>query len=150
MVSQQRKRELIRYVKKTLGIKFRYYFANLDYSAEVVPSTAMIGFALEKKQPWQTDTEEEFIGDILHEVVHIWCYRRHKFRSFHNEPRTYAQKRAYLRTAWRAEKWVDREAKRLAKEIFGISYRLVYKTKTDKKWFDKTILDPLREEWGFK
>ena len=131
-------------------MRFRYYFKDMPYSAEVDPCLGIIGFAKSKKQPWQTDSRQEFIGDIMHELVHILWYKQGKFKAYHRWPTTRAQRIAFLATAWRAERAVDLEAKRLTKFFFNMDYKLAYKTKTDKYWFDKTILDPLRVEWGFK
>lgn len=129
-------------------MKFRYYFRDMPFSAEVDPHLGIIGFAKVKNQPWQKDTMEEFIGDIMHELVHIWCWRNGKFRAYHRWPRTRAEKIAHIATAYRAEMWVDREARRLTKMFFGLKYKLLYTdTPSDRNWFDKHYLDPLRKEW---
>lgn len=67
-------------------------------------------------------TRSAMISTFFHELGHIYCWEKKIWKSFHvNKPLQYltkSQKLKYLRTALKAEKWIDRWAEKEMKKHF--------------------------------
>lgn len=150
MASLQTRVKIVRRIRELTGIRFSYRFVDrvpLWGEAAVIPSKAMIFFNRNSKE-----TCAEFASTVLHEVNHIIAYRNRKFWIFHRDtpPTTYRDRKIFLQTALRAERYVDRQACKMFKKLFpGQKYDWSYKKKKDLEWFLDHYLNPRRKEWGF-
>jgi hypothetical protein len=85
--------------------------------------------------------EEKFFSALFHEIGHIHCYRNRIWPAYHyNGILTWAIAKEFKRTAFRAECWVDRWAKKEMKKYFPMlkfdgSYD--FKTKKGKDFLDE-------------
>lgn len=95
------------------------------------------------------------ISTFFHELGHSYCYNNKIWAEYHGAGRVYIRNnryyrtrkslRIYIRTAYRAEQWVDRWAKTEMKKWFPyLKYRAGYTTKEDKKWFYRNHLNFFR------
>ncbi|MEM4379310.1 MAG: hypothetical protein QXL01_01305 [Thermoplasmatales archaeon] len=92
--------------------------------------------------------KNEFVSSVLHEICHIIAKRQNKFRIYHNDwYRNLDQKRAFVRTALRVERYVDKQAGQLMKLFFpGMKYEYGYAKREDVEWLHKYQLSSLKEE----
>jgi hypothetical protein len=84
----------------------------------------------------------------LHEMCHIWCLRRGIYPTYHRDTRckTIKDYQNYLRTAFRAECYVDNMAHKNIQQFFpGIRFIYGYKNKRKVKWFKTEHLQQVRD-----
>jgi hypothetical protein len=84
------------------------------------------------------------ISTFFHEVGHIYCWENKIWKSYHInksiDDLTKDEKRRYVLTALKAERWVEKWAKKEMKKHFtGIKYIAVYSDKLSGEEFSKYI-----------
>lgn len=86
---------------------------------------------------------------FFHELGHIHCLRTGKWKAYHSSFRSYDDKKnyykKYLRTALKAERWVDNWAyNELKKYDKRVSYDFPYSGKEAQQWFYKSHLNSIK------
>lgn len=94
------------------------------------------------------------ISTLFHELGHFYCYDKNIYKEFHHgffrTDITEEQFKSMLRTAIKAERYVDEWAKKKMKEHFPhLRFTYTYRAKNSKKWvndylyssFEKPIID---------
>jgi hypothetical protein len=139
--------KIVKFVRQQTGIDFavRFFPPKKDGTGAFAHlAKKQINFFLSNRC-----TNEEFVSILMHEVSHFVAYRQRKFKIYHrcSAFRNKAEIRAFIRTGWRAELYVDRQASLLQKSLFGSKYKKKRRgyTKADKKWFDDYMFADLRE-----
>jgi hypothetical protein len=105
---------------------------------------------VEAGEKWRS--RSQLMSTLIHEVAHILCSRNKVWNAFHNYPHpsylTEKQILAVLSTAWKAECYVEKMAKRMMAELYpGYLFIIGYgRRKIDKTWFDKEFLGLYRKE----
>jgi len=96
-------------------------------------------------------TKGNFISTLLHECAHVHAYRNKIFLAYHVnksfEEMTIPELETYMRVAWRAERWVEEQAREWMEIMFpGETYWYSYgRVKLNKDWFDKVELREARQ-----
>lgn len=95
----------------------------------------------------------ELLRIFFHELGHIMCIRNGKWDAYHSSFENYYNKnkyyKNYIRTALKAERWVDNWAhNELKKYDKRIKYDFPYSGENGKNWFHKTHLNNIRYEMG--
>ena len=83
---------------------------------------------------------------VMHEICHIICHDIGKYPLFHQVKPVlnWNDAKGVLRTAYRAELYVDKMAEKLFKVCFpGMKYVKSYRTKEIKKFHAETYMKPL-------
>lgn len=125
------KKKAIQIVKEA-GIKItirnlRYYSGSYNYfSNTMILSKRML-------------KTRDFVSAVFHELGHDYCYKKRIYPAYHNLKfdcnLTRKEKKASILTAWKAEQYVDRWARREMKKHFpNIIYKPGYTTEQEKKW----------------
>lgn len=91
----------------------------------------------------------ETLRIFFHELGHIFSLRTGKWKAYHSSLKTYHDKKnyykKYLRTALKAERWVDNWAyNELKKYDKRIKYDFPYYGNDAKKWFYETHLNDIK------
>ena len=78
---------------------------------------------------------------VMHEINHILAYRSGKYRAYHTLVLSSKQEwAAYISTALRAERYVDRHAEKMFNRFYSdLEYRHGYRTKKQVAWFNKWL-----------
>jgi len=124
--------------------KIQGYFGNKDGLYEAYPQESKIYVSL--KEGKYRDSIREFLSSVCHEIGHVLCYRRGKYKSYNGCGRrvrfTKKRVRLWIRTGYKAEKYADRVGKELMKRYFPkIPYNPGYGTKESYIWYHKNYLD---------
>jgi predicted SprT family Zn-dependent metalloprotease len=87
----------------------------------------------------KTHNKHQTISAFFHELAHIVAFRNNKFLEYHTArmKHTYNQKMKILKTAYRAERYVDKLGKNLMKKEFPkykYTAQYSYSKKKHKKW----------------
>lgn len=92
-------------------------------------------------------TKNVFVSLVLHEISHIVAYRQGRFKKYHADNTiTKSDIRALIRTAVRAEIYVDKQAEKLMKGLFpGMRFHRSYRTKEEVAWFHEIFLKSYKE-----
>lgn len=151
MASLSTRIKIVKRIRDLTGIDFDYRFVKrvpLWGEAAVNVLTRMVYFNKNSKE-----TCSQFASTVLHEICHIIAYDNKKFWIFHScvEPKTRRDRRIFLQTALRAERYVDKMASEMFSKLFpGKKYDWSYRKKRDIEWFQEYFLNPCRRDWGFK
>jgi hypothetical protein len=127
---------LIRLAKKKYGLKKVIWVYNKNYlwwgQSQYTEGIVRLNYHALKH-------DDKLKAQVLfHELGHIWCYENGIWESYHQkyEPRTRREKERFLRTALKAERWIDRWAEKKVKEIYPDHiYRWGYLNKENVKLF---------------
>jgi hypothetical protein len=93
----------------------------------------------------------DMLCTFFHEIGHIYCWEKSLWSSYHTHKEldnlTALEKKKYIRTALKAERWVDRWAKKEMKRHFpNIRYNPSYSTDLDAQCFLQSIKKELNYE----
>jgi hypothetical protein len=123
-------KKMVKYVHEILhmyGVKARTHKSVKKSEADCMREIVYIS-------PWQI--EEDFIGSAIHELQHILNKRNGKYPAYHGLKGTKAEYRATILHGVQAEKYTDREARKLFKEHFpGFKYHAGYLHPSGPWWF---------------
>jgi len=88
-----------------------------------------------------------FVTTIFHELGHIHCLRNNKYPIYHlKRPTTKKLRRDIKATALRAELYVDKWGETECNKHFPkLKYDRAYRSKKDKKWFNKFLKKRFKE-----
>ena len=164
MVSERECRKYMRWATRKWGVKSALKDDLLDCSAQVNSGDDAEDLLIELG-PKSRATRAKFLSCLLHEIVHVYAAKMGLFDVFHNQacddPREMTDKQleVTIKTAWRAELWVEQTARKwmaefFPGELFWFSYgRLKGKSRSggwrarEKDWFEKNWLKPYRKEY---
>ena len=82
-------------------------------------------------------TRADIISFFFHECGHEYCKKNNKFKAYHTPKFRYTKKEklAIMRTALRAERYVDKIGQKLMKEYYpNEKYTVSYKSKESQEW----------------
>jgi hypothetical protein len=91
------------------------------------------------------------LSTFFHEIGHVYCYQKGIWKSFHiNKPLedlTNSERKKYIATALKAERWVDRWAEKEMKKHFPrLKYMETYLSEENGKNFSDSIKKMLNYE----
>jgi hypothetical protein len=95
-------------------------------------------------------------SSLLHEINHLVAWDNDKFTAFHHfgtDRGGYGKKYAigYVRTALRAERYIEKLAKRDMAILFpGMKYHETYHTAENVEWFQENEIKTIKKEFGLK
>ena len=125
---------------------FQYRIRRLRYYAQFDVTENLIEI-----DPVTCQSRDIFISSLLHEICHLIAFRTDKFKVFHCQGNVYnglqtRTIRIYLRTALRAERYVDEQAEKMCeKEFPSITFCRSYRDKQSISFLEAD-LEPLRKE----
>jgi hypothetical protein len=139
--------QIVRDIKKRTGVDFTFRFVPMaDTYLEASVDIQKKFIAVNSSIPWD---RAKFISAILHEVSHIIAAKTGVYKIYHSWPVRVKNRAAFFRTALRAERYVDKYAKKMMKDLYpGVRYKPSYFNKKDVIWFNKQLKE-IKEAWGF-
>lgn len=152
MMYERTARRIINQVAKRYGVKI--IVAKMETPGAGACADIVNGVVELDTLKWSTPAH--LASYLLHEVVHILCYREGRYKDFHSSkhPSDMTEKEllAYLSTAWKAERYVERRAQEMMKEVFpGYLFHFAYgRRELAKPWFDETFLGDFKKEYRRK
>ena len=150
-VNKKLQKKLIKEVEKRFKVKVIFVDVGDNCCAQADTGGGVV--ELDRKIA-ASKTVGYFLSALLHEAVHIMAYREGKWKVFHDPKHhdymSISELRTFIATAWRAERWVEKEAQRLLAlhypgAKYWISYGRLKGRERSKDWFDSVFLKPFRE-----
>lgn len=121
-------------------IYYSKYTHKTGYSGQYNVDTRNIKIAL-------VNDERDLIQTYFHELGHGYCIKNGLWKSYHKSTLNNTQEvDLYIRTALKAERWVDKWAEKEMKKHFpDLKYKPYYMEDRFVKWFRDNILNEMKE-----
>ena len=149
MITKRCMRNIMRRLSRRFDVRI-IFDKDMDKDAEAMCDIENRTVELSPKRLNKHISTGRFISAILHEIMHIHAYDLGIFKVFHAtkafEEMSVRELQTYIATAWRAERWVEVNARLLAEDLFpGVRYWDSYgKFKTSNEWVRKTYTSEAR------
>lgn len=146
MLKPQTAKRLLKKISSRFGVKIVWTPLE-DCGAQTLPESGLI--EINSRYGW---TESRLVSYVLHEIVHILCWKEGKYKVFHSgdmpDSMTTQELWVYISTAWAAERYVDDRAELLMSEMFPdlTFWRAYGRLQHYKSWMDTTDIQQYKKE----
>lgn len=141
-MKHKRKRKEISKMCRAYGVRYRIKKLGPDFGGQAdCPKGMILISSLVLKMHMR-----HVMSIVTHEISHVLAYRGGKYRVYHrlDALTTRQQCAAYISTALRAERYVERQGEKMLSRFYPhLKYSRSYHTKKSVAWFNKW-LEPVK------
>ncbi len=141
-ITKKTAKKLIRDLAKEYGVRLHFNYTELKHYGAARFWNNSISINVNQ-------SGLNMISTFFHEIGHIYCWNNGIWKAYHTgkdiDDLTISEKQAFIRTALKAERWVDMWGKKEMKKHFPhLKYQDSYITKLDGEHFKKEIRKLIR------